>query len=186
LVKLNNPFLYAHHPQYFPQLGRALAKEGISDWQGALNDYNKAITLWGGSPPSPTIPKTEKNEKNELTEEELGVNPYVLTFRGNVLSRIGRFNEAVRDFELSSDIFLNVQKDIARYSDARANFALALYQLGREEEAVKAMNDVIRKNPGYADMYVALAADNWSKGNYVEALQVKTLDLLHVNSVCTS
>lgn len=33
------------------------------------------------------------------------------------------------------------------------------------------MNDVIRKNPGYADMHVAIAADAWSRGNYVEALK---------------
>ena len=34
-------------------------------------------------------------------------------------------------------------------------------QLDRQEDAVKAMNDVIRKNPGYADMHVAIAADAW-------------------------
>ena len=72
---------------------------------------------------------------------------------------------------------------MARYSDARANYALTLYQviaihiipllfiylacmtffvqLDRQEDAVKAMNDVIRKNPGYADMHVAIAADAW-------------------------
>lgn len=60
-----------------------------------------------------------------------------------------------------------------RYSDARANYALTLYQLDRPDEAVKVMRDVIRKNPGYADMYVAIAADSWSKGDYVEALKVR-------------
>ena len=59
-----------------------------------------------------------------------------------------------------------------RYSDAKANLALTLYQLGREEESIKAMKDVIRKNPGYADMRVALAADSWSKGDYITALKV--------------
>lgn len=37
------------------------------------------------------------------------------------------------------------------------------------------MNDVIRKNPGYADMHVAIAADAWSRGSYVEALKVVIL-----------
>mmetsp|Transcript_9527 Transcript_9527/g.20892 ORF Transcript_9527/g.20892 Transcript_9527/m.20892 type:complete len:94 (-) Transcript_9527:164-445(-) len=32
------------------------------------------------------------------------------------------------------------------------------------------MAGIIRKNPGYADMHVALAADSWSRGNYIEAL----------------
>ena len=31
--------------------------------------------------------------------------------------------------------------------------------------------DIIRKNPGFADMRVALAAYNWSKGDYVSALK---------------
>jgi hypothetical protein len=34
------------------------------------------------------------------------------------------------------------------------------------------MNDVIRKNPGYADMHVALAAHYWSEGDYITALKV--------------
>lgn len=59
-------------------------------------------------------------------------------------------------------------RDIARYSDARANYALSLYAVGKESESVKAMKDVIRKNPGYADMHVALAADSWAHGDYIE------------------
>lgn len=61
-----------------------------------------------------------------------------------------------------------------RYADARANLALALYQVGRKEEALKSMNDVIRKKPGYVDMHVALAADEWSEGNYIAAIKVCT------------
>ena len=33
------------------------------------------------------------------------------------------------------------------------------------------MKDIIRKNPGYADMHVALAADSWSCGDYIQALK---------------
>jgi len=36
------------------------------------------------------------------------------------------------------------------------------------------MNDIIRKNPGYADMHVALAAHYWSEGDYIDALKVTT------------
>lgn len=62
-------------------------------------------------------------------------------------------------------------RDIARYSDARANYALTLYQLNRPDDAVKVMKDVIRKNPGYADMHVALAADSWARGDFIEAMK---------------
>jgi tetratricopeptide (TPR) repeat protein len=141
---------YPEYPDTF--VARALAQEGLADWSAALQDYDKAVNLWGGGRGD-------------------GVNPYVLTFRGNTLGRLNRYDEAILDYEAASNTF-NSLRDVARYSDARANLALALYQVGRTDDAVKAMNDVIRKNPGYADMHVAIAADAWSKGNYILALKV--------------
>lgn len=149
-VKPDGTAVYPEYPDTF--VGRALAKEGLADWTGALEDYNKAIELWGGGRGD-------------------GVNPYVLTFRGNTLTRLSRYDEAIPDYQAASDLFLSL-RDIARYSDARANLALALFEVGKSEEARKVVNDVIRKNPGYADMRVAVAADDWSRGNYINALKV--------------
>ena len=58
-----------------------------------------------------------------------GVNPFVLTFRGNALCSLGRYKEAIPDYEAAANLF-NANQDVARYSDARANQALALYQIG--------------------------------------------------------
>eukprot|EP01041_Mallomonas_annulata_P009990 gene9990-20777_t len=138
---------YPEYPDTF--VGRALAQEGLADWKAALADYDKAVSLWGGG-------------RGE------GVNPFVLTFRGNTLVKLNRYSDAILDYEAASDRF-NLLRDVARYSDAKANLALALYQEGRTEEAVKAMKDVVRKNPGYADMHVALAADSWGRGDYITA-----------------
>lgn len=141
----------ASYPEYpDTYVGRALANEGLADWNAALKDYDNAIVLWGGG----------RGEN---------VNPYVLTFRGNTLCKLNRCQEAIPDYEASSDRFNNL-RDVARYSDAKANLALALYSEGRRDEAVKAMKDVIRKNPGYADMHVAVAADAWGRGDYITAL----------------
>jgi hypothetical protein len=38
-------------------------------------------------------------------------------------------------------------------------------QVGRKNEARKLMNDIIRKQPGYADMRVALAAIQFNEGD---------------------
>jgi len=139
------------YPEYVDTfVGRALAYEGLGDWNRALKDYNKAVSLWGGG-------------RGE------GVNPFVLTFRGNTLSRLDRVQEAIMDYQAAADRFLALQ-DIDRYSDAKANLALALYQEGEREESIKAMKDVIRRNPGYADMHVALAADSWRQGEYLTAI----------------
>ena len=153
--KADGTAAYPEYPDSF--VSRGLANEGLADWKAALVDYNKAVSLWGGGRGD-------------------GVNPYTLTFRGNTLGRLDRYEEAIQDYEAASNTF-NSMRDVARYSDARANMALALYQVGRTEESVKAMNDVIRKNPGYADMHVAIAADAWSKGDYILALKVHNVTL---------
>lgn len=140
---------YPEYPDTF--VNRALAKEGLADWEGALRDYDKAIDLWGGG-------------RGE------GINPYALTFRGNTLCRLNRYRDAIPDYEAASNIFNSI-RDIDRYSDARANMALALYEIGETDKSVKIMNDVIRKSPGYSDMHVAIAADSWSRGDYITALK---------------
>lgn len=106
---------YPEYPDTF--ISRALAKEGLADWVGALTDYNKAIDLWGGG-------------RGE------GVNPYALTFRGNTLARLNRYADAIVDYEAASDRFIQM-RDVPRYSDARADLALALYEVGRTDDAVK-------------------------------------------------
>ena len=101
-------------------------KEGLADWEGALVDYDKAISLWGGRDESASAEKPTG----------LGINPFVLTFRGNTLCKLNRYEDAVKDYGAAADKF-SADRDIARYSDARANQALALYQTGRRNEAVK-------------------------------------------------
>lgn len=98
---------YPEYPDSF--VSRGLANEGLAEWGAALVDYNKAVALWGGGRGD-------------------DVNPYTLTFRGNTLGRLNRYEEAIEDYEAASNTF-NSMRDVARYSDARANMALALYQV---------------------------------------------------------
>ena len=102
-----------------------------------------------------------------------------------MLTAAAEENEAVVDYAASSDMF-SAQHDVARYSDSKANLALALYSLGDEEEAIKAMRDVVRRNPGYGDMHVAIAADDWSKGKYIEALNEWKYTCDQISSGCNS
>lgn len=72
------------YPEYTDTfVGRGLAKEGLADWKGAVEDYDKAITLWGGEP------STQRPiGKAFVLKDYDGINPYTLTFRGNSLSRL--------------------------------------------------------------------------------------------------
>lgn len=139
---------YPEFPDAF--VNRGLAKEGLSQWEGAISDYTKAINLWGGG-------------RGE------GINPFVLTFKGNALSKLGRYEEALKEYSAASDLFLK-ERDVERFADARANYALALYGLDRRDEAVKEMKLVLRKFSGSSDMHVALAADLWDRGEYIGAI----------------
>ena len=47
--------------------------------------------------------------------------------------------------------------------------ALAQYEAGDQKAAVKAMREIVRRNPGYADMHIALAAHLWASGEQGEA-----------------
>ena len=55
---------------------------------------------------------------------------------------------------------------------AESNAALALAQLGRDDEAEAAMRAVARRAPGSIDMRAALAANYWARGR--EARGTKT------------
>ncbi len=126
---------------------RALAREGLSDWSGAVRDYTECINLSG---------------------EIGGVPPYVLNSRGNAFSSLGRYDEALGDYEEAAKTF-QVMKNLSGAIYARSNAALTLAELGRDEEAMREMEAVARRAAGSIDMRAALAAMHWSRGEEDEA-----------------
>lgn len=119
-VKADGTAAYLEYPDAFVQ--RGLCAEGLGDWEGAVSDYSSAVKLWGGG-------------RGE------GINPYVLTFRANALGRLGRYGEALADYGAAEELFLR-QRDLKRAIDARANKALATYETGDKDKAVKAMREI--------------------------------------------
>ena len=121
---------------------RALAHEGLSDWNGALKDYTECITL---------------------SREIGGVPPYVLNSRGNALCSLGRYDEALVDYDEAAKTF-QVMHNLSGAIYARSNAALTLAELGREDDAIREMEAVARRAAGSIDMRAALAAMHWSRG----------------------
>ncbi|GAQ88058.1 hypothetical protein KFL_003970050 [Klebsormidium nitens] len=127
---------------------RALAYEGLSYWDKAVDDYTTALRL---------------GKKATGFDE-----PYVLNSRGNAFASLGQWSEALRDYELSVKGFQEGrQLDGAIYS--AANAALMQIQLGNEKEGLKELTTVARRAPGSIDMRAALAALYWSQGREREA-----------------
>lgn len=140
---------------------RGLAKEEVAygrkdpkQWAAAVDDYSRAIELWR-VPPASGI-------------KGLGVNPLVLNYRGNALSRLGRFDEAYADYREATLIFVEL-RDKPRASLSRANEGLALFGADRRDEAVLTMAGLARKEPRLVDPRVALAAAYWARGEPARA-----------------
>jgi len=139
--------------------GRALAREGVSDWAGALSDYDAAAEL--------------------AALDGAAADPYVLNSRGNCLASLGRWREARQAYLEAAELFQGARgfrgrggSTTARLDGAvfaASNAALALAQLGDEPGAIKEAERVARRAPGSADMRAALAALLYADGRRAEA-----------------
>lgn len=150
-----NKAMYSEYPDALVR--RGLAKEEIKDWAGAVADYSRAIDLW-----------RPDDVRGPRKVSELGVNPLVLNFRGNALSQLGRYQEAINDYQEATAIFAT-DGELRQASLSRCNEALALYGDGSFGEAEMIMRNIVRKDPGVTDMHVALAAVYWQQGKVSDA-----------------
>ena len=138
--------------------GRALALEGLSRWEEALEDYNVAQTL--------------------ALEAGFAADPYIANSRGNVLASLGRWTEARVAYSASSATFQGARGfrrgasttsrlDGAIYSGINA--ALCLAQLGDVQGAAKELRGLSRRAPNSVDARAALAALAYAAGETAEA-----------------
>lgn len=158
--------LYSEYPDALVR--RGLAKEELKEWQGAVDDYSRAIAMW---------------RPREGEEVGMGVNPLVLNFRGNALSQLRQFEPAVLDYEEAAAMF-RTDGLLREASISLSNAALALYGSDREDEAVILMQDIVRKDPGITDMHVALAAVNWGAGKVGKAESEWQFACERINTGC--
>lgn len=116
--------------------------------------------------------------------------------RGVVLEALGRWDEAAADYQAVLAVapqdpvpwnnLGNTYMGMQRWSDAAecfgkasslsptfsfaaANKALAMYQLGNTEEAIREMRSLLRRYPDFPDMRAALAAAQWAAGREGDA-----------------
>eukprot|EP00877_Chromochloris_zofingiensis_P006048 jgi/Chrzof1/1697/Cz10g17190.t1 len=139
--------------------GRALAHEGLANWQAALEDYNQALALASAGGES--------------------ADPYVINSRGNCHNSLGHWAEARSDYLISAELFQRAKGFRGRGGSttprldgavfAASNAALMLAQLGDEKAATAEVARVARRAPGSADMRAALAALYWGQGREQDA-----------------
>jgi len=153
----------------FPTRAEAWSNRGnsrVSQYklEAALMDYNQAIKL----APHVTDPYLNRGTALEglgRWEEAIADYNYVLGLdpkdamaynnRGNALAAgLNKWSEAIADYQKAVEIAPN-------FAFARANYALALYQIGQLPQAIQEMQNIVRKYPKFADMRAALTAAYW-------------------------
>ena len=118
---------------------RGAVKLQVGEWAAAERDLLEAARLdeAAGSPPSALV-------LNDL---------------GNVQGALGQWEDAIANYGKAAEA------DPAFQEIAEANQALALFQVGRTETACKVCRNVLRRDPAFADMRVALTSFLWASGD---------------------
>ena len=75
---------------------------------------------------------------------------------------MGKWQEAIADYQTA-------MKVNSRFSTAFGNNAIALYEVGESEAAIKAMKNILRKYPNFTDVRAALTAALWAEKKQGEA-----------------
>jgi len=87
----------------------------------------------------------------------------------SVLNNLGNAKGAIGEWESAMDDFLKASKDDSMREIALANYALAAFETGKEELAVKTAQTILRKDPEFWDMRAALTAFHWGAGDLDKA-----------------
>lgn len=94
--------------------------------------------------------------------EQTPQNPVAYNNRGNAKARLGEWEGAIADYRTAFEL-------APGYAIAGANYALALYQVQRPQEAIQLVRTLVRQYPQFADVRAALTALLWVSGQQGEA-----------------
>ncbi|KAG2485094.1 hypothetical protein HYH03_016191 [Edaphochlamys debaryana] len=150
--------------------GNARSRQGRLE--EALTDYNTAIALcpWSVDPVlNRGVALEALGRFDEAVSDYRAVlaaapnDPAGWNNLGNASGGLGKWEDAVEYYGRA------VQLAPASYAGAAGNRALALFEVGRTEESIREMRNLLRRYPDYTDMRAALAGALWSIGKEAEA-----------------
>lgn len=126
-----------------PQLGKGVALEGLHKYEDALVAYSVANNL---------------SKKKYKTEDAVAINNM-----GNALGALGDWKSAASYYRRAANLD-------SHFAFALANEAVALFQLGENDEAaLRKMRFLTRKYPRFSDMHAAIAMAFWESGDLTQA-----------------
>ena len=98
----------------------------------------------------------------ELSPDPDAPDPLTLNNLGNAEGALGRWDAAMANY-------LEASKDREMEPIALANFALAKFQVGQVDDAVRTTRRILRRDPEFWDMRAAQAAFLWASGDEAQA-----------------
>lgn len=107
-----------------------------SDWMGAVADLQESVDGDGDNP-----------------------DPLALNNLGNALGALGRWDEAM-------SAYLEASRTEDMREIALANYALAAFQIKKEDLAMSTLRKVLRRDPEFLDARAALSAFLWATGDF--------------------
>lgn len=120
-----------------PYLGKGVALEGLRAFKHALEAYEKA---------------NEKSLRKYKTADAIALNNM-----GNAYGALGEWDDAFKFYKKAADMD-------SHFIFALANEALAMFQIGDDQAALRKMRFLTRKYPRFGDMHAAIAMALWDEG----------------------
>lgn len=150
---------------------RGNARVSQNKLQDAVADYNESIKL------APNVPDPYLNRGTAyegLGEYEKAIADYekVLTLDPEdamAYNNLGNAKAGLNDWETAVKYYHKATELSPNFAFAGANESLALYQIGRKDDALRKMRNLVRKYPMFPDMRAALTAVLWENGKQGEA-----------------
>ncbi len=139
--------------------------------EDAIADYNESIKL------APTAPDPYLNRGTAyegLREYKKAIADYeqVLALDPQdamAYNNLGNAKAGLKDWQTAVEYYHKATELSPNFAFAGANESLALYQLGKKDEALRKMRNLVRKYPMFPDMRAALTAVLWENGKQGEA-----------------
>ncbi|BAQ63562.1 tetratricopeptide repeat protein [Geminocystis sp. NIES-3709] len=150
---------------------RGNARVSQNKLQDAIADYNESIKL-APSAPDPYLNRGTAYEG--LKEYDKAIADYEKVLQldpedAMAYNNLGNANAGLKNWKNAAEYYHKASELSPNFAFASANESLALYQLGKKEEALKKMRNLVRKYPMFPDMRAALTAVLWENGQQGEA-----------------
>lgn len=149
--------------------GNARSRQG--KLAAAISDFNQAIELCPWSV-DPVINRGVVLEALGRWDEAAADYQAVLAVAPgdpSAWNNLGNTNMGLQNWAEAERCFGKAAALAPSFSFASANHTLAMFQLGRREDAIREMRTLLRRYPDFDDMRAALAAAQWAAGREGDA-----------------